>query len=166
MTSRFEVRVATNDDVRAASDVLQAAARFLIERGEPLWDPRDFRCERLARFVTSGELHVTREDGEVVGAFLLQREDELFWPHALRGEALYVHKLATHPDRAGRGAASAALRFALKRARDANCSFVRLDCAPHPRLCAFYERFGFRRYGTDLWRVGSFEAARYELRVS
>lgn len=157
------VRPAAPADTTAAAGVLRLAAQRLVDRGEALWEPQDFTPEELARRVGSGELHVAVHGDELVGVFLLQREDPVRWPDAAAGEALYVHKLAVRPDLAGRGIAHAMLRFALGQAHAQQRRFLRLDCAPRPKLRAVYETFGFRRRDAGLWPGERYDVMRYEM---
>ena len=43
-----------------ASEILTEAACWLIERGEPLWQPEDLRAELLRPLVETGSLHLVR----------------------------------------------------------------------------------------------------------
>ena len=90
--------------------------------------------------------------------------DELFWPEAARGEALYVHRLAVRRRHAGGLVSRAILDFARAEARTAGCRFVRLDTdAFRPRLRAVYESYGF--VFRDERVVGPHTVARYQIAV-
>ncbi len=158
------IRAAAAGDVPGAREVLRAAAQRLVERGEALWTPDDFTPEFLVPLVNAGELHVALEGGEVVGVFTVQGEDPVFWPDVPAGEALYLHN-SVRPDRAGRGLAQAMPGFALGLAHAQGRAFLRLNCAPRPKLCAVYEGFGFHRRERALWRGGGFDVVRYEMRA-
>ena len=83
-------------------------------------------------------------------------------PDAPEGESLFVHKLAAARRLKGRGAAAAMLDWARARASDQGRAYLRLDCAAdRPKLCRFYEGYGFRRVGRRM--VGRYDTAFYEM---
>ncbi len=99
---------------------------------------------------------------EPAAAMVVQGSDETFWPDAPEGESLFVHKLAAARRLKGRGAAAAMLDWAKARASEQGRSYLRLDCAAdRPKLCRFYEEYGFRRAGRRM--VGPYDTAFYEI---
>lgn len=158
----IHTRYATIADLKSAAPVLQSAARRLVVKGEPLWDPASFTPASLETWL--GELCVaTLEGGAVVGAMRLQPEDPAFWPEVPHGSSLYVHKLAVSDAARGRGVAQALLEFARSEANARGRAWLRLDCADRPALRAVYERFGFQY--RDTREVHDFTVCRYELPV-
>lgn len=83
-------------------------------------------------------------------------------PECRQGESLFIHKLTAARRLKGRGAAVAMLDWAKARASEQERTYLRLDCAAdRPKLCRFYEEYGFRRVGRRL--VGPYDTAFYEL---
>lgn len=144
--------------------VLQAAARALERRGEPLWPLGTLEPAALRAAYPGAESYVAVQ-GEAVAGMMLLEADPLFWPDVRPGESLFLHKLAVVPAVQGLGVASALLEFAEAKARALGKRSLRLDCAAErPELCAFYKRRGFRRVGERT--VDGFDAALYERDVS
>ena len=151
-------------DLQVASDILVEAARWLQDRGQPLWDPSELSPEHLQRQAAAGVLHLAHQVDEPVATIALQWEDRLFWPEAPSGESAFVHRLAVRRRVAGTGVAPALLAWAEERAREAGRRWLRLDCsATHPGLCRYYEARGFARHSRG--SIGGFPFVRYQKRV-
>ena len=161
MPREIQIRQASQADSAQVSAVLQEAARWLAERGMPMWRGDELQAERIAATVAAGEFFIAECAGEVAGTITFQLEDKLFWPDVAPDEAAYVHRLAVCRRFAGGAVSTALLRWAAERARSLNRQFLRLDCeAARPRLRAVYERFGFRHHSDRA--VGPYFVARYE----
>lgn len=146
------------------TQVLQAAARALEKRGEPLWPLETLEPAALRAAYPEAERYIGFQGGEAVAGMIALADDPLFWPDVRAGESLFLHKLAVIPAFQGSGVAAAMLAFAAARARTLQKRYLRLDCAAErPKLCAFYERHGFRWIGECT--VEGFEAALYEKAV-
>lgn len=158
----LEVWQAEAGDVATVSDVLLEAAVWLKEAGIPLWDPATLTRGRLLPEVEAGEYWICLLGGEVAGVLKFQLEDELYWPEASRGEAVYVHKLTVCRRFAGKGLAAAMLDWAAKRGLTLGRKFLRLDCeALRDNLRQIYEKFGFEREG--FIELGERKMVRFEL---
>ena len=139
------VRPATLDEAPAASAILTEAARWLVSIDQPLWAPAHVTPEMLRPHAERGELHLALLHGDdPVGTMLLQWDDPTYWPHVPAGESAFVHRFAVRRKVAGGGVSGALLAFAEAAARAAGKRYLRLDCAPRPRLCHVYESAGFR----------------------
>jgi hypothetical protein len=96
-----------------------------------------------------------------VGTACLTAGDPQYWPEAIDGEAMYVHRLAVRRASAGGLISAALLRWCGAQARVLGCHYLRLDCdAGRPRLRRVYENFGFEFHSERL--VGAFTVARYQ----
>jgi GNAT superfamily N-acetyltransferase len=138
---------ATPAQVNVASDILAQAANWLISINQPLWQPQHVTPQKLLPHAKAGELHLAFLDDQAVGTMLLQWEDPTYWPHVPPGQSAFVHRLAVRRSVAGQGVSRALLAFAESTARAAHKRYLRLDCAPRPKLCHFYESAGFHRRG-------------------
>jgi GNAT superfamily N-acetyltransferase len=147
-------------DVNLACDIMVEAADWLAARGQSLWNREALVPEKIRPMPEDGTLFLARLNDRPVGAFLLLFEDSFFWPDMPIGQALYLHKLVVRRAVAGTGVSRQLLEHAVGQTRSAGRSFLRLDCAPRPKLCAFYESAEFR-YHSDRY-IGSFAFRRYE----
>ncbi|MGI9241756.1 MAG: GNAT family N-acetyltransferase [Verrucomicrobiales bacterium] len=156
------IRPATRADAGSVSEVLLGAAKWLEDRGTPMWKGDELQPENTRTDIEDGLFFVAELDGAVLGVIKFQLEDQLFWPDLPAAEAAFVHRLAVRRDFAGKGVSTALLAWAEARARSIGRGFLRLDCeAGRPRLRAFYERFGFRHHSDR--QVGPYFVSRYEL---
>ena len=165
----IHIRQAKIADSIAIHNVLHEAARWLEEKGEPLWRADEITAEQISADVKSGLFYIAECDGEekreVAGVMKFQLEDAEFWPDVPAGESAFVHRLAVSRSFAGGMVSTALLNWATRRTRELGRPFLRLDCeAQRPKLRAIYERFGFRHHSDR--QVGPYFVARYELDIS
>jgi ribosomal protein S18 acetylase RimI-like enzyme len=139
-----EISWATMADIDAVIALLKAVAGYRESKGQYRWDKASFTQGAIASWIERHELVVARRGGVIVGAMLVQPIDHVFWPDRPDGEALHVHKLARDPAvPQAKGLARHLIAFAEDAAREAGRPYLRLDCAPEPRLCALYQGLGF-----------------------
>ena len=99
-----------------------------------------------------------------VAAMLLVPSDPGFWPIDPPGEALYLHKLAVHPDWQGLQLSAQMIEEAVRLTRAAGRPWLRLDtAAERPKLRTLYEALGFRLVREG--EMAGWPAAWYELPV-
>jgi GNAT superfamily N-acetyltransferase len=164
MIEGHSVHWARPDEARHTISILLEAAAWLESRGEPLWLPDEIDARSVVRDVAAGHYVLAFVGEDAAGTARITPTDELFWPEAGAGEALYVHRLAVRRRHAGGTISRSILDFARDQALAAGCSFVRLDTdAFRPRLRRVYESYGFGY--RDERVVGPHTVARYELRV-
>jgi GNAT superfamily N-acetyltransferase len=160
-----EIRTATPAETALVSEILIEAAQWLRDCGMSLWQPEQLTPEQTAPDVRAGHFFLAWSGTAAVGTMRLTTSDPRFWPDALPGEALYLHRLAVRRTAAGGPASSALLRHAVACAAAQGAAFLRLDCdRERPRLRQVYERFGFRFHSER--DMGGIVVARYELPTS
>ena len=155
------IRQAAMRDLEVVASILSEAARWIEERGMPLWKESELLPERIAGEVGAGMFYLAECDGEPAGTVRFELEDTLFWPDVIQEESAFIHRLAVRRRFAGGAVSSALLRWAVRRTRELDRRYLRMDCvASRPRLRAIYERFGFRHHSDK--EVGSYFVSRYE----
>ena len=143
-----------------ASGVLVEAARWLIDRGQPLWRPEDLVAERLVEEVEEGTLHLAWLGDEPAGTVSLEWRDPVFWPELREDDSAFVHRLAVRRHFAGSGVAPALLDWAAGRARAEGRRWLRLDCSDREGLVGYYASHGFERHSVG--RLGDFSFVRFQ----
>jgi GNAT superfamily N-acetyltransferase len=108
--------------------------------------------ERLKNDILQEELYVLDEEGEIEGIIVLTPTiDEEYLPIAWLTPSdnnLYVHRLATNPQKWGGGYGRRLMDFAEDFARKHNYDSVRLDTfSQNQRNQRFYEARGYKRLG-------------------
>jgi GNAT superfamily N-acetyltransferase len=160
----FHVRQAGIEDIEEVSGILREAARWLEERGDPLWRDEELRPDRIESEVADGLYFLGADATGLAATVKFQLDDPLFWPESPRGEATFIHRLAVRRRAAGGTVSAAILQWAVDRTRSLGSAYLRLDCdAARGRLRAVYERFGFRHHSDR--QVGPYFVARYQYRV-
>ncbi len=159
------IQLAAPDEAAIVSGILSEAAVWLRDLGEPLWTPEQVFVDRVAPDCREGLFVLAWDAGRALGTMRLTDADELFWPEASPGEAIYVHRLAVRRVAAGGEVSAALLAHAGETAVARGARYVRLDCeSTRQRLRATYERQGFR-YHSDR-TVRGVHVARYQLAVA
>jgi GNAT superfamily N-acetyltransferase len=157
-----EIRIAAPHEAELVSGILSEAVAWLEARGIPLWSPEQVSVAAVSPEVRSGLFFLAWSDGVAVGTMRLTTSDPAFWPEALPGEALYLHRLAVRRAAAGGRVSAELLRFAAQRAKTLGARHLRLDCENFRQsLRDVYERFGFQFHSER--EVGRAVVARYQL---
>jgi GNAT superfamily N-acetyltransferase len=152
---------AKSTEAPLVSSVLTEAADWVESRGEPLWRHEHVSIDAVAANVAAGLYYIAWLNDEAAGVVRFQLEDAIFWPEAIEGEAVYLHRLAVRRRYAG-GISGALLNWAVSRASELGRRYVRLDCASdRSSLRNVYERFGFRLHSER--NMGRFIVARYQI---
>jgi GNAT superfamily N-acetyltransferase len=150
-------------DLDTVLDLYDEGARWLAEQGlragpypQPVWVRQG-----VAADIAAGCVYLAREpEGPVLGTVRLLWSDPDLWPPD-KDEAGYVHGLIIRNEARGRGLGVALLAWAEQTVRARGRRYLRLDCdARNPKLCAYYERLGFKPAGVI--PTARHMAARYE----
>jgi GNAT superfamily N-acetyltransferase len=124
--------------------VLRASALDCEMRGRPMWPQAALTEERLAQQYPEGQGFLGTLDGQPAATMILLPRDEEFWPGKPASEALYLHKLAVHPDWQKQNLSAQMIRAAVLEIQAAGREFLRLDtAAERTKLRAIYEGLGF-----------------------
>lgn len=150
MPMHVTIRKAVFADAPEILKLLQSVASWLENEGPgKLWPASDFQLRDIQERISRLEVVVLHFDGQLAASMYIEPSDETFWPEALPGEALYLHKIVVDRRRAGQGFSQRLLDWAAEQARTRGCRFLRLDCAPREKLVQVYTRAGFQRVGED-----------------
>ncbi len=144
--------------------LLSASALAFEARGLPMWTPDLLDPARLEAQYPGAQGYLGWLEGQPAAAMLLVPSDPVFWPADPPGEALYLHKLAVHPNWQGLRLSAQMVEEAVRLTRTAERPWLRLDtAAERPKLRAIYEGLGFRLVREG--HLGDWPAAWYELPV-
>lgn len=162
----FSIKKVNISTVAIFADILKEAAEWLISENKKNWDPSNFSIENILQKNELDELYLCYSGDEAAGCFIIQTADKMFWPEALEGEALYIHKLAVRRRFAGRGVSGAMINLVKEQAAHKEIKFVRLDCISNREgLCRMYEKQGFIK--KDERQVfGKYPTARFEYMIA
>ncbi|MGM9479565.1 GNAT family N-acetyltransferase [Roseateles sp. NT4] len=136
----------TDGEVIEALQVLRCASQRMRRMGVPYWQPRELGLGALIGRRICGELIGGFENSKLCATMQLHLHDTEFWPEAIRGDAIYLHKLAVAERHARQGWGDTMVSWAAVFAVRESCSRLRLDVVPGA-LERYYELLGFQPVG-------------------
>lgn len=93
-------------------------------------------------------------DGTVACVFMVSFKDVQIWEDRGNDPAIYIHRIATHPDYREMAFVKYITAWAIRYAQQNSLNFVRLDTwADNKKLNEYYPKFGFQPAGNKL--IGS-----------
>ena len=145
---------ATLSELEEALEFFKLASQSLSEKNVSQWnywtDPPADKIEWVKQGFDKGEFFfVYNETREKVAMFRLLKKDSLYWEEkGLEGNVRYVHSLVVPPVFAGLGIGKAVMLKIIEGLKSEGVKKFRLDCdGSNPRLCNYYESYGFEKVG-------------------
>lgn len=154
----------SESDWELASAMLLEVVEWLNSKGASLWSKDQVSTKTLRNDYQSNQLFWLSHDSKNVGLIFLMDSDPFFWPEPNLGRSLYFHKLAIHPEYAGRGFGKIALDEVRNYAISNGFEWVRLDCDDREPLHNFYSNSGYELL--DIQPMQGYVVARYQLLTS
>jgi ribosomal protein S18 acetylase RimI-like enzyme len=118
----------TNCDERDFTMILQlyAAARDLQrERGRVVWP--DFDDDLMKTEIAEGRQWKMLIDGRIACNWAVTFRDKQIWEDKDQDDAIYIHRLCTHPDFRGQRLVDAVIEWARPYAANKGRKYIRLD---------------------------------------
>ncbi len=140
------MRVVTADrsDVKIVSEVLTEAAKWLDSVGQSMWKAEKLTVEELMKNYRPEEMKLCYDQDRLIGVYILQWYDPLFWAELEPKEAGILHKLAVCREYAGKGWGMQLVESAVELCKEQKAVTLRLNCGTfRNRLRNFYESCGF-----------------------
>lgn len=136
---------ATYESIEIFSKVLNDSAAWLNSINQQMWKHEDITSEELLKKYRIDDMKLCYEKGNLIGVYILQWYDPLFWASLQKGESGILHKLAVCRKFAGKGYGSKLIQSAELMCKDHNTKWLRLNCGTfRDRLRNFYESNGFK----------------------
>ncbi len=152
---------ATNESLEIFSKVLMDAAVWLNSLNEPMWKVHDLTVQELLKKYAMDEMKLCYENGELLGVYVLQWYDPLFWGNLKENESGILHKLAVCREHVKKGYGSKLIESAELNCKDRGIKCLRLNCGTfRPKLRNFYESNGFKM--VDRVFIDNRDQIRYE----
>ncbi len=144
----MHIRPAQLSDLPQLKEMCEFVVSSMQKNGLNIWSEY-YPYDEFESDITKQELFVTVIDKQIAGVFALVthvKGEEVFAWQDKTGSALYISRLAVHPDFAKRGLASKIISHALETARKQHIPFVRLTVADtnFPAI-NLYAKNGFTR---------------------
>ncbi|MDA7502322.1 GNAT family N-acetyltransferase [Chitinophagales bacterium] len=92
------------------------------------------------------------KEGVIVCSWVITFSDELIWEELNVDPAIYIHRIATHPQHRGANYVGIITEWAKEYAREQGKEYIRLDtCGKNDRLIQHYQVNGFELLG--IWSI-------------
>jgi len=153
----LEVVNATQKSIDIFSKVLNDSATWLNSINQPMWKYEDITSEELL----IDDMKLCYEKGNLIGVYILQWYDPLFWANLQKNESWILHKLAVCKESVKKGYGHKLIQSAELIFKEHNVKCLRLNCGTfRDRLRNFYERNGFKM--VDRVFIDNRDQIRYE----
>jgi protein-tyrosine phosphatase len=149
----LSISVATADQGQAVLRLRDELATWVVQRGIDQWHPGEMPLAWLELCIAHGWVHTAWAQQELVASVTVTWEDPFIWGES-ETPAGYIHMLMVDRAYAGNGVGRSILGWAEGQIAASGRRLARLDCATsNRRLCAYYERAGYRSVGLRQFRM-------------
>lgn len=133
------------NNIELFSKVLVESANWLDSIEQSMWKVEDLTAEELLKKYDIADMKLCYENGNVMGVYILQWYDALFWPELRKYDTGIVHKLAVSREYNKQGYGKKILESAEELCKNRGIYSLRLNCGTaRLRLRNFYEKAGFQ----------------------
>lgn len=109
-----------------------------------MWKAEDLTVEELLKKYAIEDMKLCYENGDLIGVFILQWYDALFWSELGENDSGIIHKLAVSREYSKQGYGKKILESAEELCKKRGVYSLRLNCGTaRLRLRNFYEQAGF-----------------------
>lgn len=151
----------TNESLEIFSKVLNDSAKWLNSIQQPMWKCEDITSEQLLNKYSIEDMKLCYDNGKLIGVYVLQWYDPLFWENLQKNESGIIHKLAVCREYGNKGYGSKLIQSAESMCKERNIKWLRLNCGTfRDRLRKFYESNGFKM--VDRVFIDNRDQIRYE----
>lgn len=152
------------NNIEEFANVLLEAAEWLQSKGELMWKPEKINAEELLKQYSLNEMNLCYDNDELIGVFILQWKDSLFWPEIEGATSGFLHKLAIKRKYTSMGYGKKLVLLAEELCKDNGIETLKLNCgAKRPKLRNFYESLGFQM--VDRVFIDNRDQVRYEKKL-
>ncbi|MBE8715194.1 GNAT family N-acetyltransferase [Sphingobacterium hungaricum] len=146
MAHAATIEQSTMDDLKDIFhlyDLATAYQKTHISNGWP-----SFKEEMVVQEINKGYQYKFVADGQTACVFAIALHDPDIWFEKDEDPALYIHRIATHPDYRGQHFVKQIVEWATDFAVANKLQFIRMDTtAGNPKLIAYYQSCGFDYLG-------------------
>lgn len=127
------------------SKVLTDSAKWLDSIGQSMWKVKDLSSDELLKKYDITEMKLCYENERLVGVYILQWYDSLFWRELEKNDTGILHKLAVSREFSKMGYGKKIIESAELLCKEQGINSLRLNCGTfRPKLRNFYESVGFK----------------------
>lgn len=142
----MEVCKVDMNNIELFSNVLIDSARLLDKENQTMWKIEDLSVKKLLEKYDIEDMKLCYEDGQIIGVFILQWYDPLFWPEVPINHSGIIHKLAVSIKFRKQRYGEEIIKLAEAMCKEKNIKSLRLNCGTSRKgLRNFYEKAGFKK---------------------
>ena len=142
----MDILKSTIKDIDTLFILYDAATVYQRKVGIKNW--QGFERRLVESEIAEGRQYKIVEDGKIACVFVITYQDPLIWGAADADPAIYIHRIATHPDFRGRSYVKHIVGWARKHAADHGKTFIRMDTGSgNEKLNSYYVGCGFAYKG-------------------
>lgn len=146
------IRLAKLLEISDIMNITAACSAHMINNGIYQWNESYPSKKKFVSDLERNELFVLETENQVLGVVVISTlMDEEYVPikwSSPDNTAIYIHRLAVHPDHQGKGYAQQLMQFAEEHAKNNGFDSVRLDTfSQNQRNQKFYEARGYKKLG-------------------
>lgn len=157
----MEIVDVNENNIDIFSKVLMDSAKWLNSIEKPMWKVKDLTANELLKKYDINEMKLCYENGNLIGVYILQWYDPLFWKELNKNECGILHKLAVCREYSGMGYGKKIIESAELICKKQGINSLRLNCGTlRARLRNFYESVGFEM--VDRVFIDSRDQIRYQ----
>lgn len=154
------------DNIHYVEEILNDVLDWLDSIKVEQWEREHIKWSHLSKSYVPEDFILCLVDGEVAGCMAVVDYDPYFWDGCVKGDALYIHKLAVKRQFSGLGLSTAMLNYVKDNCIKNNISLMRLDThCQRDKLKLLYEEFGFKPICEKSFYDGEYDAILYEMKV-
>jgi ribosomal protein S18 acetylase RimI-like enzyme len=150
----MEIRAARASDVEAVLQLLADARRWHFEQGVDVWGK--FDPAQVERDVQQGRVFLAIDATGACGTMTLEDAGSLVWGADEKGDALYLHRLASARTGPRKGVGACLIRRARLLAAQSGRKWLRLETwNANRKMRSYYEEQGFRHVRDEYFPLDS-----------
>ena len=157
----MEIVNGSNENIELFSKVLIESAEWLDSIGQSMWKVNDLTVDKLLEIYAIEDMKLCYDNGNLIGVYVLQWHDPLFWASLKKNESGILHKLAVRQEYHKNGYGKKLIESAELLCKKRNVKWLRLNCGTfRTGLRNFYEDAGFKM--VDRVFIDNRDQIRYE----
>jgi len=139
----IHIKNTTHEDLPLVRWLFEQAILYQRQHGYPAW--RGYEKNALSREIEQLLQYKVVQHHHVLAIFSVSYSDPATWGEWDNGQALFLHRIITHPQFKGQRVFEKVRDWALLKAREKRLAYIRIDTwTDNPAIIAFYEGYGFR----------------------
>ncbi len=145
---------ALGSELEDALVFFKLASQSLTKKNISQWsywiDPPEEKINWVKEGFDNEEFYFVYDpEGNKIAMFRLLEKDTLYWDDkGVEKNTRYIHSLVVHPSYSGQGIGTAVMLKIIDLLKQDKIKKFRLDCdGSNPRLCKYYEDYGFVKVG-------------------